>query len=512
MALAGSVVAQPAPAADEAATINRTSTKGTAMAAAGEGLMGPAGAGSGGISGVFFPETFTLANGMEVVVVTNRRVPVVTHMVWYRAGAADEPYGRSGIAHFLEHLMFKGTAKVAAGEFSKIITRHGGRDNAFTSWDFTAFFQTVSRGTLELVMGMEADRMTGLHLTDALVLPERDVVLEERRQRVENEARFRLNEEIGATLFVHHPYRIPIIGWEHEIATLTREDAERYYRTWYAPNNAILVISGDIDADQARPLVEKYYGVIPARPVPARVRPAEPPISAARRLVLRDPDVHQPTIQRNWQAPSYRFGAREHAYALQVLEEIIDGGQSSRFYRSLVVEQRVASAVAYSYLPASLDYGSVAVWASPAPGGTIEALEAALDRELGRLVSEGVTAEEVVTARERLLADAAFSRDSLSGPAYELGMALATGQSVADVEQWPTRISAVDQAAVNAAARAVLGQPLSVTGLLLPAAAGKEDMDDKAALDDKDGDTPERSVGSAGSGPVGDSGNKGKRP
>ncbi|HYD66915.1 pitrilysin family protein [Azospirillum sp.] len=423
--------------------------------------------------GVFFPETFTLPNGMQVVVVTNRRVPVVTHMVWYRVGAADEERGTSGIAHFLEHLMFKGTEKLAPGAFSRIVAKNGGRDNAFTSWDYTAYYQNVARDRLELVMSMEADRMANLRLTDEVVLPERDVVLEERRQRTDNEPASRLSEQMNATLYVHHPYGIPIIGWPQEIAKLTRADAEAWYKAWYTPNNAILVVAGDVTAEELKPLAEKYYGPVAPRAVPERKRVEEPPLSAARRVILRDAEVRQPAMHRAWVAPSYRRDPDGHAYALQVLAEVMSSGATGRLYRSLVVEQKIATSAWLGYSPTAWDATALSVGASPAAGVSMDKLEAALEREVAKLLESGVTAEEVATAKRRMLAEAAYARDSLTGPAQALGAALATGQSVDDVENWPVRIDAVTADQVNAAARSVLSKPNHVTGLLLPP-AGKE--------------------------------------
>ncbi|WP_431855550.1 M16 family metallopeptidase [Azospirillum sp.] len=419
--------------------------------------------------GVFFPETFTLSNGMQVVVITNRRVPVVTHMVWYKVGAADEERGHSGLAHFLEHLMFKGTDELPPGAFSRIVAKNGGKDNAFTSWDYTAYFQSVARDRLELVMRMEADRMANLKLTDAVVYPERDVVMEERRQRVENEPADKIGEQINATLFVHHPYGTPIIGWPQEMAAMTREEAEAFYKRWYAPNNAILVVSGDVSAEELKPLAEKYYGTVAAKPVPERKRVSEPPIGAERRVILRDAEVRQPSIRRLWHAPSYRTDKDGNAYALQVLAEIMSGGATGRLYRSLVVEQKLATSAWLGYGASSWDDTTLSMGATPAPGVDMDKLEAALDAERTKLLKDGVTPEEVATARKRMLTEAAYARDSLSGPANALGQALATGQSIDDVESWPVRIDAVTAEQVNAAARAVLGKNNHVTGLLLPA-------------------------------------------
>lgn len=418
--------------------------------------------------GVFFPESFTLANGMQVVVIPNHRAPVVTHMVWYKVGAADEERGVSGIAHFLEHLMFKGTDQVAPGAFSRIVAKNGGRDNAFTSYDYTAYHQNVARDRLELVMTMEADRMANLRLTDALVDPERDVIIEERRQRVENKPTDRMSELINATLFVHHPYGTPVIGWPQEMAKLTRADAERFYKTWYAPNNAILVVSGDVSAAELKPLAERTYGAVAARPVPERRRVTEPPMAAERRVILRDPEVRQPWIHRSWAAPSHRVDPDHHVYALEVLAEIMSGGSTSRLYRDLVVERKLATSAWLGYNPNAWDMGTLNTGATPAAGVPMDRLEDALWGEIRKLLDQGVTDDEVATARKRMLAAAAYARDSLTGPAQTLGAALATGQSLDDVESWPVRIDAVTAEQVNAAARAVLGQTNHVTGVLLP--------------------------------------------
>ncbi|MGH6929019.1 MAG: M16 family metallopeptidase, partial [Dongiaceae bacterium] len=304
---------------------------------------------------VFNPSTITLDNGLQVVVIENHRAPVVTHMVWYRAGAADEVPGKTGIAHFLEHLMFKGTKTVPPGAFSEMIARLGGSENAFTTQDSTAYFQSVAVEHLEEMMRLEADRMVNLVLTDDVVLPERDVILEERRQRIDNEPGSQLMEMMRASLFLNHPYRLPTIGWENEMQGLTTADAIAWHKKWYAPNNAVVVISGDVTLAQVKPLAEKYYGVLPAQTVPARHRPDEPMQFAPRRVTLEDGRVQLASWSRLYQAPSYHRGAKEHAYALEVLAEIIGGGTSSRLYRSLVVEQKVATSAGAGYDPDDLD-------------------------------------------------------------------------------------------------------------------------------------------------------------
>ncbi len=417
---------------------------------------------------VFEPESFTLDNGLQVVVVTNRRAPIVNHMVWYRVGAADEELGKSGLAHFLEHLLFKGTETAGPGEFSDIIARNGGRENAFTSYDYTGYFQTIASDRLELMMKYEADRMVNLVLTDDVVLPERDVILEERRSRVDNEPGAQLSEMARAALFMNHPYGISIIGWEHEMAQLTTEDALAFYRRWYAPNNAVVVISGDVSLDEVRPLAERYYGAVPRRAVPERARPQEPTQMAPRRVTLKSPRVRQPSLSISYLAPSYNRGEPGEAYALQVLSEILGGGTVSRLYLSLVVEQGLAASAGSSYGGDSFDLSTFSFYGSPRPGTELAQTETALRKEIDKLLEDGVTEEEVAEAKERLQSAAVFARDSVSTPSRVIGAALVTGQTLEDVEAWPERIGAVTAEQVNAVARAVFDERRSVTAVLEP--------------------------------------------
>jgi zinc protease len=417
---------------------------------------------------------FTLDNGMQVVVIPDRRAPVVTHMVWYNVGAADEPKGKSGIAHFLEHLMFKGTEKVAPGDFSKIVRKNGGEDNAFTSQDFTAYFQRIARDRLDLVMGLEADRMQNLKLTDEAVLPERDVVKEERRSRTENDPASLLGEQVDAALYLAHPYGKPIIGWMDEVAQLTREDALDFYRTHYTPKNAILIVAGDVTPEEVKTLAGKHYGPLKntAEP-PARVRTAEPEPIAARRVAMQDPKVATPSVQRAYLAPAYASGKASEAEALEVLAEVLGGSATSRLYRDLVVDQKLAAQAGASYNGDNRDAGEFMVYAAPVPGGSVEAAEAAIDATIARLLADGVTAEEVERAKNRLIATNVYALDSQFRLAYLFGAALTSGRTVDDVLEWEKRIEAVTPADVTAAARAVLHAPRSVTGVLTrgPAAA-----------------------------------------
>ncbi|MSP67017.1 MAG: insulinase family protein [Alphaproteobacteria bacterium] len=413
-------------------------------------------------------ETFTLANGLQVVVIPDHRVAAVTHMVWYRVGAADDPPGKSGIAHFLEHLMFKGTAMLAPGAFSRTIAANGGRDNAFTSQDYTGYFQRIAKDRLELVMGMEADRMVNLRLTDPEVLPERDVVLEERRSRTDNEPSALLREQASVVQFFAHPYGRPVIGWEHEIRGLTTADALDFYRRHYGPNNAILVVAGDVTAAEVRPLAEKHFGPLPARALGARARLVEPPQRAARRVEYRDARVRHPTWARSFLAPSLLTGGAATAAALDVLAEILGGDATSRLYRTLVVDGGLATSAGAYYDDVQVDQTTFHLSASPRPGVTMAALEAAIEAEIQRLLQHGVDAAEVGRARDRLQAQAIFGRDSTMAVARRYGATLAVGGTLADVEEREARLDQVTAEAVTAAARAVLVPERSVTSLLLP--------------------------------------------
>ena len=418
--------------------------------------------------GLFNPSTFTLDNGMQVVVVENRRAPVVAHWVWYKVGTADSPVGKSGLPHYLEHLMFKGTEKIPPGEFSKIVARLGGNDNAMTSYDFTAYFQMIARDRLETVMEMEADRMVNLRITEEDSVTERDVILEERRSRVDNEPASLLGERLAAVQYLNHPSGLPVIGWFHEIQSFTREDALAFYRTWYAPNNAILVVVGDITAEELKPLAERTYGRIPARPVPPRERLREPPQASERVVELRHERVRQPSVTISYLAPSYNTEGGERAYALEVLAELFGSGTTSRLYRALVVDRGLAAGAGAFYRGSSLDQTTFRIYATPRPGVTLEEVEAALDEEIAKLLAGQITEEEVARVKKRMLAEATYARDSLSGVARIFGVALTTGQTVEDVEAWPERIEAVTVEEVRAAAREVLKPERSVRGRLLP--------------------------------------------
>ena len=416
----------------------------------------------------FNAESFTLGNGLQVIVLPNHRVPAVTQMVWYKTGAADDPRGKSGIAHFLEHLMFKGTRANPGAAFSALIAQNGGRDNAFTTEDYTVFHETVATDRLDLAMRLEADRMTGLVLDDAAVLPERDVILEERRMRIDNDPSALLREQVIAGLYLNASYHNPTIGWEHEMRGLGTADALAFYRDWYAPNNAILIVAGDVETAEVRVLAEHHFGPLAARSVPPRLRLEEPPHYAAIRLEMKSPRAAQPSWRRFYLAPSYRAGATQHVYALQILAEILAGSADSRLHKALVLDKKLALSVGAGYSPSALGLAEFGVYATPKPGVAIADIEAAVEAELHRLLEHGVEAEEVAQAARRMQASAIYSQDSLSGPANIVGTALAIGRSLDEVAAWPDKLGAVTPAEVAAAARAVLVERNSATGILLP--------------------------------------------
>jgi zinc protease len=410
---------------------------------------------------------FTLANGLEMVVVPDHRTPVVTHMTWYKVGSADETPGTSGLAHFLEHLMFKGTAKNPEGKFSQTVAALGGQENAFTTADYTGFFQRIAREHLEKMMAFEADRMTGLVLSEENVIPELKVVLEEYNMRVANSPDARLGEQIAAALYLNGPYGRPVIGWRHEIEKLTREDALAFYRRFYTPNNAVVVIAGDVTAEEVKALAEKTYAKVPrVADIKPRVRPKEPPPVAPRTVMLADPRVAQPSMQRSYLVPSYAT-SREDAQALEVLAHILGSGSTSRLYRALVVEQRLATNAGGFYQGSALDDTRFGVYAIPQPGIGFHAVEAAIDDVIADLVKNGVGAEELDRAKTRMIADAVYAEDNQAALARWYGVALTTGATVDDVKAWPDRIRSVTAEQVRNAARTWLDRKRSVTGYLV---------------------------------------------
>ncbi|MBS0241498.1 MAG: insulinase family protein [Proteobacteria bacterium] len=412
---------------------------------------------------------FTLNNGLRVVVVEDHRAPVVTHMVWYRVGAADEPKGTSGIAHFLEHLMFKSTDKIPNGEFSKIVSRLGGQDNAFTGQDVTSYYQRIAKDRLPTVMEMEADRMVNLRLDEKEVLTERNVILEERRTRTDNNPSALLDEQMNAQLYLNHPYRLPVIGWEHEMAKLSRSDALTFYKHFYAPNNAILVVTGDVEPDEVKTLAQSTYGKIPSNPdVSAQPRPLEPPHISARRVELKDPRAGKPSLHRYYYAPSYLTAEPGEAEALDLLMKIVASGTTSRLYKKLVVEDQVAASASGYYSGSARDSGKITVYAVPVDGVPVDKVEADMDTVLATVRAGGVTDAELDRAKKTYLAEYIYESDNQATLARRYGWSLTVGRTVKDIEEWPDRISRVTRDDIAKVAAKYLDIRASVTGVLLP--------------------------------------------
>lgn len=411
---------------------------------------------------------YTLANGMQVVVIPDHRSPVVTHMVWYKVGSADEEKGKSGVAHFLEHLMFKGTKKIPSGEFSKIIARNGGQDNAFTHLDYTAYYQRIAKDRLAMVMEMEADRMVNLVLTEKDVATELAVIKEERRTRTDNKPGRLLREQMNAALYIAHPYHVPIIGWMSEISGLTRADEMAFYRKYYTPSNAILVVAGDVTGAEVKKLADKYYGVLKntANPPPRR-RTKEPKPITERRLIMRDKRVATPYVMREYLTLSYHSAKGKQAAALDILAEVVGSSTTSRLYRQLVVKEKVAVSVSAWYSGNQMDYGTFGFYVVPAPGKDLATAEARMDAVIAEILKNGITQSELDRARKKLQAQTSYLLDSQRSLANVFGRALVVGETARDVIEWDDRLDQVTLQDIKSAAASILKRANSVTGLLL---------------------------------------------
>lgn len=414
--------------------------------------------------------SFTLDNGMDVVVLEDHRAPVVVHTVWYKVGAADEAPGKSGIAHFLEHLMFKGTDDLEAGELSATVTRNGGSDNAFTSWDYTAYYQRVAADRLPLMMEMEADRMRDLQMTEDDVATERNVVLEERNQRTDSDPGALFLEQRRAAQFLNHPYGIPIIGWRHEIEKLNREDAFAFYQKYYAPNNAILVVAGDVDPSEVQSLAQTYYGpVAPSENLTARQRPSEPPQLSERHMVMKDARVSQPYVTRSYLAPERNPGDQSEAAALSMLAGLLGGdGATSYLGRKLMFDDPKAIYVSAFYNGDTMDSGTFGLVIVPTPEVSLEDAEAELDAAVAQFIADGVDMDQFERLKTQLRASRIYAEDNIEGLARQYGMELAIGLTLEDVEAWPDLLDAVTPEDVIAAAKAVFDPSNAVTGWLMP--------------------------------------------
>jgi zinc protease len=410
---------------------------------------------------------FALQNGMQVVVVPDHRAPIVTQMIWYRVGAMDDPPGLSGLAHFFEHMMFRGTASVPGDQFAQTVARNGGEENAFTTHDYTAFYEQIARDRLRLVMSLDADRMVNLDLSDKNVNTERDVVLEERRMRVDNDPQALMREQMDAALHLSHPYGRPVIGWPYEVRHIGRIEAQDYYVRHYAPNNAILVVAGDVTQEEVRTSAEATYGKLPARTLAERADFAQPPRLGETRLTIARPDVKSPLLLRLYRVPSYTEAKPGEAEALETLAQLIGGDPTSTLYRELVVKRKLAADAGASYDGYTRDAAAFSVYAVPRPGVHMDVLEQAVDAVLKSYAIAAPRNVDLERAKTQLVAEATYQRDSQYSLASAYGQALAIGLTVDDVEEWPDRIRAVAAATVKRVATDDLVKREAVTGYLI---------------------------------------------
>lgn len=413
---------------------------------------------------------FSLENGLDIVVIEDHRAAVITHMLWYKVGAADETPGKSGIAHFLEHLMFKGTAKTPPGEHSKIVAKNGGQDNAFTGQDYTCYYERLAADRLELAMELEADRMTGLVLSDDVLLPERDVVREERKQRTDNKPDAIHFEQMNAALYLAHPYSIPIIGWDHEIATLNKHDALDFYKKHYAPDNATLVVAGDVTPEQVLKLAQKHYGSIPPANIKPRKRIIEPPHMCARKVDMFDERVEQPQWIKQYLAPSTRVANAQkpnQSEALQLAMLLLAGSSTSHLYLDLVVEKEVAVAAGGWYSGTALDYAPIGLYAIPREPFGLDHMAELVGESVENFLAKGPTDSALERAKTLMIAESLYARDNQTTMARMIGAALSCGLSLEDVLEWPDRVQSLTKDDLISALETHLDEKSSVTGQLI---------------------------------------------
>ncbi len=395
----------------------------------------------------------TLDNGMRVIVQEDRRAPVMVSQVWYRAGAMDEFNGTTGVAHVLEHMMFKGTRNVPPGEFSKRIAAAGGRENAFTSRDYTAYFQQMQKDRLELSMQLEADRMANLVISDELFAKEIQVVMEERRLRTDDQPQSVVYERLMATAYQAHPYRRPIIGWMGDLQNMTAQDARDWYARWYAPNNATLVVAGDVKADEVIALARKHFGALPARALPDRKPQDEPAQLGKKRIVVKAP-AQLPYLLMAWQAPTLKDWERDTVpYALQILAGVLSGNDSARLQKSLVKTTQIAVNASAGYDAVTRGPGLFMIDATPAPGKSVAALEKAIRDELARIQRDGISEAELGRVKAQVIAADVYQRDSLFYQAMQLGEYVSAGLPPEALLRRVEKLRAVTAAEVQAAAR-----------------------------------------------------------
>jgi zinc protease len=414
------------------------------------------------------PFETTLKNGLRVIVKEDRRAPTVVQMVWYRIGSMDEVDGASGVAHVLEHMMFKGTPSVGPGEFNKLVAAAGGRDNAFTSRDYTAYFQQVPKEKLAEMMRLEADRMRHLNVDPKEFAQEIKVVMEERRMRTDDNPQSKLFEQMNAVAFQAHPYRRPIIGWMNDLETMTAADAKAWYDTWYVPNNAFVVIVGDVDHKEVFALAEKYFGALDNRALPVRKPQVEPAQEGTRRVNVKAP-AELPVLIMGYKAPVLRDIDKDvDPYALQMLAAILDGHDAARFNKKLVREDKVALSVNIDYDATARGPGMIYLSGTPSEGKTVADLETALRTEVARIQKEGVSESELKRARAQLVAAEVYKLDSMFGQAMEIGQIETAGLPYQKLDRMLEKLQKVSAAEVQAVAKKYFTDDTLTIGVLEP--------------------------------------------
>ena len=400
---------------------------------------------------------FNLSNGLKLIVREDHRAPTVAHMVWYRAGSMDETNGRTGVAHVLEHMMFKGTKKVKSGEFSRLVAAVGGRENAFTSRDYTAYFQQVEKSKLEDVIRLEADRMSHLNFDDAEFDKEIQVIMEERRLRTEDNPSSLLNESLMATAFMTSPYRHPVVGWMNDLVNMKAIDARDWYRSWYKPNNATVVIAGDVDPKAILRAVEKYYGAASARELPERKPQIEPVQKGTKRVQVKAP-ADSAQLAMAWKVPKLEVGRLDddEPYALELLSAVLDGYDNARLNRTLVKQERVVNDVGVGYDMISRGPELFFISSSMAKGKTVEQAENSIRKALKEVVDKGILESELKRVKVRILSDQIYKRDSIFGQAMEIGSTEMAGFSWKDIDVMLEKMQTITPAQVQAVAKKYL--------------------------------------------------------
>jgi zinc protease len=421
-------------------------------------------------------EHFSLRNGLQVVVMRNNRIPAVTHMLYVKAGGADDPYGKSGLAHYLEHLMFSGTAAFPEGTYERAVQKFGGMQNAMTTRDFTLYYASVPKAQLSQVMAMESDRLSNINVNVAAAR-ELKVITEERNMRVENNSDALLAEQLDAITLLNHPYRQPIIGWAEDMASFTGEDAAAFFAKNYAPSNMVLLVAGDVEVSQVRKLAQQYYGNLPARAAPDRVWPKEPPSRLMRQATMMHPNVQTPRLLRQYVAPSVQHGNAGEAMPLWLMAQYLGGSKTSILYQSLVVQQKLASSVDIDFDPLYRGPAMLRIQAVAAPGVELAQLEQALDRVLMNTLKELPPQTDVARAKTQVEAAMIFAQDGLTPLAQLIGKLVMLDLDENYFYGWQEQIRSITPEQMLAAAQHTLVPSRQVTGYLLP-----EEKDKNAAL------------------------------